>query len=683
MTFIAIPFYKREDLVPRVLESLSQISEELRQLGIEIVLINDSPGHGPLDEAIQQALGSYPNLKFRLIENQVNVGFAKSCNKAFQMAVDEKRSVLLLNSDCVVTPGSIREVVNVAGLDEKIAFVCPRSNNAGIASLPQKNQHREISVEEALFDFGKISPFLPRFSYSPIAVGFCFFVKWQILSDFGFFDEIYDKGYQEENDLVIRANRAGYRAAFANHSFVWHEGTQSFVEAESTPEKRDLKNLREIEKRYPFYLELVSRFQRSPERRAEELLVATKVESKPLLVFDFTHIGSYFNGTFEAAIRIAEKLIENHQSEFQFGILISSTSWSFHGLDHLKGAHRLDPRDDSMRAAVMVRVGQPFSAEQLSLMFSQAAIPVIYMLDTIAMDCGENSLEFDISIWDKAMRLSSAVISISDFTSEQLKNRFAIGPDTVLTTSRLSMDTHDYKIVEDEIAEKKGDFLFVVGNKFPHKFVNETCEILLRETEHEIKALGYSGTHENFRLEAIESGSISEKDLDEIWRNARVVVFPSHYEGFGLPVLHALARKKPVFVRNSALNRELKTNLPDGINIHFFESNSELAQTLSGNLPTWVQSKNATLTNHDWASCASDLAQVVNERIASINYDQVLARTKSSRYDLEPLSAFGYYTPAARVGRAIENVIEKVLKVQIIKKAAFAFYKLMRPQIKK
>ncbi len=41
------------------------------------------------------------------------------------------------------------------------------------------------------------------------------YIKWQILADLGVFDEIYGLGYNEENDLIMRANRCGYRAVIA------------------------------------------------------------------------------------------------------------------------------------------------------------------------------------------------------------------------------------------------------------------------------------------------------------------------------------------------------------------------------------------------------------------------------------------------------------------------------------
>ena len=47
------------------------------------------------------------------------------------------------------------------------------------------------------------------------------------------------------------------------------------------------------------------------------------------------------------------------------------------------------------------------------------------------------------------------------------------------------------------------------------------------------------------------AGRVSDAELDELYRQARVFVFPSLSEGFGLPVLEAMARGVPVICSNA------------------------------------------------------------------------------------------------------------------------------------
>jgi glycosyltransferase involved in cell wall biosynthesis len=47
-------------------------------------------------------------------------------------------------------------------------------------------------------------------------------------------------------------------------------------------------------------------------------------------------------------------------------------------------------------------------------------------------------------------------------------------------------------------------------------------------------------------------GYIEERELVELYRNATALVFPSRYEGFGLPVLEAMARRTPVIAADAS-----------------------------------------------------------------------------------------------------------------------------------
>ncbi|HZL54840.1 MAG TPA: glycosyltransferase family 1 protein, partial [Solirubrobacteraceae bacterium] len=45
-------------------------------------------------------------------------------------------------------------------------------------------------------------------------------------------------------------------------------------------------------------------------------------------------------------------------------------------------------------------------------------------------------------------------------------------------------------------------------------------------------------------------GHVSEEELVQLYRHATALVFPSRYEGFGLPLLEAMARRTPVIAAN-------------------------------------------------------------------------------------------------------------------------------------
>lgn len=673
---LTVPFYRRPDLAERLIKNLSEIMLELQSLQISLVFVNDSPDDSVLAKTLREAKATLNGVDLTLLENSTNLGFLKSVNQVFELAVRAKRDVIVLNSDCAIAPGSLTELVSVSRLDEKIAFCCPRSNNATIASLPHEAQFEELSFDEAYRRFRATASQLPRFTYAPTAVGFCLLVKWEILTEFGYFDEIYGGGYQEENDLVMRANRAGYRAALANHAFVWHEGSQSFNETSKSPSTRDAENVKVINKRYPEFGPLVNRFHWSVERKAEAQISAVLDSSKPLILFDFSHIGTYYNGTFEAALKIAEFCVSLWSWKYEFGAAMDVPAWHFHGLDKWENIKKFNVGDRAHVAAAIVRVGQPFDMATLERLYDRAAVNAIYMLDTIAMDCGSSDVNFESVVWDATMEFSDVIFSISKFTETQLLNRFTLGDKTTLENAYLSLDPLDYLQHEKSVAAKSdASYNFIVGNSFAHKFVNETADFLASAIDEDFWALGYKGQPKHPNLRAVKSGALSDSEMESLWANAKTVIFPSHYEGFGFPLLHALARKKVVYARDCSLNRELQALLPNGNNVFLYSTTRELEQRLKQENPTW--NENVGTAPQNWMTAANQLIAALESKFSELDYEHLrqrmaFVRTMSAN---KPLDTRG--TPAALVGRFVEQQIEQALRLPGVKRALTPIYNLI------
>ena len=99
--------------------------------------------------------------------------------------------------------------------------------------------------------------------------------------------------------------------------------------------------------------------------------------------------------------------------------------------------------------------------------------------------------------------------------------------------------------------------LLSVSAKRPHKNLLRLIEAHARLTPRPVLVLpGYPTPHEaDLRARASELGTdgdvrfpawVSDADLEGLYAAAEVLVFPSLYEGFGLPVLEAMSRGVPV-----------------------------------------------------------------------------------------------------------------------------------------
>jgi glycosyltransferase involved in cell wall biosynthesis len=103
---------------------------------------------------------------------------------------------------------------------------------------------------------------------------------------------------------------------------------------------------------------------------------------------------------------------------------------------------------------------------------------------------------------------------------------------------------------------KPGNYILFVGPDKKHKNVERIIEAFRRIGVNEKCPLVWVGdvkkqaqkiaAHENIIL----TGIISDEELDCLYRYSKVVVFPSLYEGFGLPILEAMACGVPVITSN-------------------------------------------------------------------------------------------------------------------------------------
>lgn len=662
---VVVPFYRNEQLVTPLMRGLRSVAGELAEARASVWLYNDSPGHEGLADALDSALREgIDGVPVHGIANDDNLGFIGTCNHAFARAIADGADVLLLNSDTEVLPGAIGEMLAVAALDPMFGFVCPRSNNATLATLPHSLEHQDLSAAEAFCRFQPLARRLPRFSLAPTAIGFALWIRGTLLAEFGVFDTIYGKGYNEENDLIMRANRAGYRAVLANHAFVWHQGEQSFATTQQQRSERDAHNATTLLERYPEYRELVDRYYRSPEYRAESLLEALDpADGRRLIAFDFSSFGAFHNGTFESGIKLVAAALRSWPDDLRIGVIMSLEAWTFHGMAQIDGLARLEPGQTSERAAAVVRIGQPYQVGVLSRLFTTAPVVGIFMLDTISSDCGYLALEMDEYVWRFALENMSVLFTNSAFTLERIRLRYAIGPHVLQTVSRHSLDPADYATPAADTAAA-GHHILVIGNHYAHKFVKETADALAAALPgRRIIAIGYPQDIERSpNIQAFQAGHIDDDTFRAFYRDAELVVFPSHYEGFGFPVLHALAHRRPVFVRDTGLNRELAGQISASANIHRYQTTRELVARLGQGLPGW-SSVRLGGEEDGWHRSALEVHAALSEAMRRVDGQQVatvLRRLDALEATLPPPPPG---TSGQRAGIRLGRVIDRLLRL--------------------
>jgi FkbM family methyltransferase len=623
---IAVSLYKTPDLVGHLMEGFSRLSAELRENEATVLIFNDSPDHGELVAEIEaiQARGPW-RFEHEFITNAENFGFVATMNLAMSRAAQQGQDIILLNSDAMLSPGALTEMRKVADLDPMIGFVSPRSNNATIATLgnPQICDVFDTEQRRSIEHFAHSSMrYLPRYTYAPTVNGFCVLIKHSIIRSFGRLDEIYGKGYNEENDYAMRAGRCGFRAALANWAFAFHRGEVSFSQSEKRREEREAENRHILDERYPEYGRLLTAYFGSA-RYAAEGFLTTLQGPKIRLAIDATSVSSNHNGTILLAVKLIESFSRHYHKTFDIFVVGDKAAFAYHAITELPGI-RILGTDHTENFDVALRIGQPFDENCVIRMNAIAPVNIYFMLDTIALDCVHLYSPRLERIWEYVTETADGLIYNSDFTQSQFRRRFNMGSTVGELVSYHSLSPDEYR-PESWDRPSRQSHILIVGNHFPHKNVNPTYEFLISAVPEKTYAIiggserrRFPGRNDLFYL----SGEMPASTMGNLYIDAEAVIFPSFYEGFGFPIVNALAARRPVLAQDNALNRALAAKLQSK-NLYLYETNAQLASLLGDGLQ-WQEEVLGSL--HDWKASAREIVEFALERLSLVSIEKVEKR---------------------------------------------------------
>ncbi len=172
----------------------------------------------------------------------------------------------------------------------------------------------------------------------------------------------------------------------------------------------------------------------------------------------------------------------------------------------------------------------------------------------------------------RAISRARVLIAPSHFTAGRLREHF---PDSSSKINVIYEGVKELGVPADfqEIARKevKQPYLLYVGNAYPHKNLETLIGASLKLKEMGERAnLVLAGKSDDFykRLkkrfadkgQIIFFGTAADKELEALYRNAEMYIFPSFQEGFGLPGLEAMARGVPVVASSAGALKEIYGN---------------------------------------------------------------------------------------------------------------------------
>ena len=247
---VVVPVYGAPDELDNCLESLQRTTSA----GTDVLVIDDASPDLPTRE-IMQGWKDKAIEGWRFIANESNLGFVATANRGFRMTEGD---VILLNSDTEVTPGSLQRLQRCLESDRRIATATPWTNNGEIASIPAFCAPNPVPPDPDAVAVVIARTGAPAYPEIPTAVGFCMAISRRAINHVGHFDEdLFGKGYGEENDFSMRARQADMRNVLCDDAYVVHLGGRSFGPIGLKPDDSSMERLLS---RHPGYLAEVQSF---------------------------------------------------------------------------------------------------------------------------------------------------------------------------------------------------------------------------------------------------------------------------------------------------------------------------------------------------------------------------------------------------------------------------------------
>jgi len=153
----------------------------------------------------------------------------------------------------------------------------------------------------------------------------------------------------------------------------------------------------------------------------------------------------------------------------------------------------------------------------------------------------------------RVLRAASRVIAVSEFTRRELIELLRVPADRIRVVPNAVGDV----FTQDGPAEQ-GEYVLAVGTLEPRKNLERLVEAV-RRTHTELRivgARGWGGVQvggNGVRW----LGEVGDAELARLYRGAACLAYPSLYEGFGIPVLEAMACGVPVVTTRGTAMEEV------------------------------------------------------------------------------------------------------------------------------
>lgn len=216
MISIVIPVFNQHDMTQECLTAVLDHTQNC-----EIILVDNGS-----EPPIKPPFSGFTEIM--VIRNEENKGFPVAVNQGIRAAKGDV--IVLLNNDCIVTPGWADRLINHL---EDYAIIGPMTNYCAgkqqvslptYQSIEGLNKEASANAEANAGESEEVN----------WVIGFCMAFRKELYNELGEFDESLWPCSGEEIDFCLRARQAGHKVGIAHDVYVHHEGSKTFNEMEKS-----------------------------------------------------------------------------------------------------------------------------------------------------------------------------------------------------------------------------------------------------------------------------------------------------------------------------------------------------------------------------------------------------------------------------------------------------------------
>jgi len=239
----------------------------------------------------------------------------------------------------------------------------------------------------------------------------------------------------------------------------------------------------------------------------------------------------------------------------------------------------------------------------------------------------------------RSVRRADCVIADSQSTKDDLIDLYGVEPDKISVllsgiASHYFVDSVSKMTMRSKYNIPDAPYIFSVGTVQPRKNYSRLIQalVILRRMYHNLHLViaGGSGWLEDDMYRTIEAakqadfvhliGFVDDADLPALYHDAACVAYPSLYEGFGFPVLEAMASGTPVVTSNVSSLPEVAGDAALLVDPYRVEEIAHAIQRILGDSELrqeLIQRGYKQAAKFTWANSAKQLHQIYTKVLAT------------------------------------------------------------------